>query len=218
MTILIADDHKNMLNSIKLISEFAFECEQEITFVECTNCQDAIEKTDYFLSKKRSFDLAILDYMMPPYFEKNILNGGEICLYLQKVMPSCKTLINTGLLEDFVLFEIDQKIKPDALILKSDLDADQFIEVIRDLISGKKFRSQYVLDKVSKLWESEIFINEQNRLIVLLISKGFKIKEIAQELALSETAINKRILKIKKTLDITDDTSILKEAKKRGYI
>ena len=46
-----------------------------------------------------------------------------------------------------------------------------------------------------------------------------KIKEIANALSLSEVAIQKRIVKIKETLQIKDsNTSILREAKRRGYV
>ena len=46
-------------------------------------------------------------------------------------MPSCKTLINTGVFEDFTLFEIDQKAKPDALTLKSDISTEEYINVCK---------------------------------------------------------------------------------------
>ena len=75
-----------------------------------------------------------------------------------------------------------------------------------------------VLQKTHKMWEEEIFTKETNRKIVELISNGYKIKEIAEELSLSEVAIQKRIAKIKKGLNITDDTSILREVKRRGYL
>lgn len=68
------------------------------------------------------------------------------------------------------------------------------------------------------MWTEDIFTQETNRKIVELISKGYKIKEIAVELSLSEAAIQKRIAKIKKALNITDDTSILREVKRRGYL
>ena len=55
---------------------------------------------------------------MPSYTEEEINNGGDLCTYLKKVMPSCKTIINTGILEDFTLFEIDQKNKTRCLNFK----------------------------------------------------------------------------------------------------
>lgn len=218
MTVFIADDHKNMINSLKIITEFAFEKTVDLTFIESYNCEAAYHKIRESVQAKSKINLAILDFMMPPFYEKNIKNGGDICLLLKKEMPDCKVVINTGLLEDFVLFEIDQKVKPDALILKSDLGADDYINVLKQVIEGKKYRSEYVIEKVAKIWETEIFANEQNRSIVVLMANGYKIKEIADQIALSETAVNKRILKIKKTLNITEDTSILREVKRRGYI
>ena len=218
MKILIADDHQYMINSLKTIVNYAFEEVETIAFTEAQNCKSAILKINDFSEIEESFDLAILDFSMPADTEKNILNGGDVCLFLREKMPSCKTLIFTAHLEDLILLEIDQKIKPDALIIKSDINPDELISICRDIINGKKYSSPSVLEKKDKMWDEAIFTKESNRKIVDLISKGYKTKEIASELVLSEIAVQKRLAKIKKGLNITDDSSILREVKRRGYV
>ena len=85
-------------------------------------------------------------------------------------------------------------------------------------MKGEKFRSYYVQEKIQQIWEKQIFTQEINRQIVKLLSAGYKINEIAETLSLSPIAIQKRIVKIKLGLDITDNTSILREVKRLGYI
>ena len=60
--------------------------------------------------------------------------------------------------------------------------------------------------------------NELNRKILQYLAKGYKLKEIAQELDVSEITIKKRISKIRESLNLNEDDNILKEAKFRGYL
>lgn len=218
MNILLADDHQNMMDSLKGILPFAFENHKEITFTESLNCESAVLEIKKKAEENASFDLAIIDYSMPASVENEIYNGGDICLFLSNLMPNCKTLIFTAHLEDFILFEIDQKVKPDGIALKSDVQGEDIISIVNKLINGETFRSSYVLEKTNKVWLEEIFTQETNRKIVMLMGEGYRIKEIAMELHLSEVAIQKRVSKIKKALNISDDTTILREVKKRGYV
>ena len=218
MNILIADDHFAMVASLKTIISFAFEEVENLVFIEAFNCEEAILKTHEFLLENKTFNLAVLDYIMPPFVEKQIANGGDLCSYIKKVMPSCKTLINTGVVEDFTLFEIDQIAKPDALTLKSDISTEEYINVCKKIMKGEKFRSYYVQEKIQQIWEQQTFAQEINRQIVKLLTEGYKINEIAETLSLSPIAIQKRIVKIKLALKITDNTSVLREVKRLGYI
>ena len=219
MNILIVDDHSGYLESLKTIVNYAFEDAKNLEITKSLSCENAIQTLKHHVAINKTFDLAIIDYIMPPYNEEGINNGGDLCTYLKKVMPSCKTLINTGILEDFTLFEIDQKIKPDVLTLKSDLSVEDYIKVIQEVVQGKKFKSFYVSEKINEIWKHQTFAQEQNRKTVELLALGYKIKEIANALSLSEVAIQKRIAKIKETLEIKDSNiSILREAKRRGYV
>jgi len=218
MRVLITDDHQSIIDFLKTILPYAFEDKKNILFVESSNCTDTILAIKKHAETNEPFDLAILDYSMPGDAEHMIFNGGDLCLFLREKMPFCKSFFFTAHLEDFTIFNLDQRIKPDAIVIKSDVDGNELIFAFKDIIKGKKYKSNSVLEKTSKMWEEEIFTKEINRKIVELISIGYKIKEIAEELSLSEAAIQKRIAKIKKGLNINDDTSILREVKRRGYV
>ena len=64
----------------------------------------------------------------------------------------------------------------------------------------------------------QTFVNELNRKILQYLAKGYKLKEIAQELDVSEITIKKHISKIRESLNLNEDDNILKEAKSRGYL
>ena len=218
MNILIADDHQLTIDAYKTILPFSLQLGDNINFIEANSCEEAYLKINQCIENNVKIDLAILDYSMPVYSEKNILNGADVCIYLQKQMPNCINMILTSIMENIILFEIILNVKPHGIVTKSDIDGNKFIEIIEILLSGKKYRSGFVSMQIEEIWENKAFVNELNRKILQYLAKGYKLKEIAQELDVSEITIKKRISKIRESLNLNEDDNILKEAKSRGYL
>lgn len=201
-----------------MILSFSDQLGDNINFIEANSCEEAYLKINKCIENNQKIDIAILDYSMPVFPEKNISNGADICVYLQNTMPSCKNMILTAIMENIILFEIILNVKPDAVVTKSDIDGNKFLEIIEILLSGKKYKSDFVSKQIEEIWENKAFVNEINRKILMYLSKGYKLKEIADELSVSEINIKKRISKIKQSLNLNEDDAILKEAKSRGYL
>lgn len=218
MNVLIADDHQLTIDAYKTILSFSLQLGDNINFIEANSCEEAYLKINQCLDNNLRIDLAILDYSMPIYSEKNILNGADVCIYLQKQMPSCINMILTSIMENIILFEIILNVKPHGIVTKSDIDGNKFLEIIEIVLSGKKYRSDFVSMQIEEIWENKAFVNELNRKILQYLAKGYKLKEIAQELDVSEITIKKRISKIRESLNLNEDDNIFKEAKSRGYL
>ena len=218
MNVLIADDHQLTIDAYKTILSFSLQLGDNINFIEANSCEEAYLKINQCIDNNLRIDLAILDYSMPVYSEKNILNGADVCIYLQKQMPSCINMILTSIMENIILFEIILNVKPHGIVTKSDIDGNKFLEIIEIVLSGKKYRSDFVSMQIEEICENKAFVNELNRKILQYLAKGYKLKEIAQELDVSEITIKKRISKIRGSLNLNEDDNILKEAKSRGYL
>lgn len=218
MNVLIADDHQITIDAYKTILSFSPQLKDDINFIEANSCEEAYLKINWCLENNLKIDLAILDYSMPIYSEKNILNGADVCIYLQKQMPNCINMILTSIMENIILFEIILNVKPHGIVTKSDIDGNKFLEIIEILLSGKKYRSDFVSMQIEEIWENKAFVNDLNRKILQYLAKGFKLKEIAQELDVSEITIKKHISKIRESLNLNEEDNILKEAKSRGYL
>ena len=218
MNVLIADDHQLTIDAYKTILSFSLQLGDNINFIEANSCEEAYLKINQCLDNNLRIDLAILDYSMPIYSEKNILNGADVCIYLQKQMPSCINMILTSIMGNIILFEIILNVKPHGIVTKSDIDGNKFLEIIEIVLSGKKYRSDFVSMQIEEIWENKAFVNELNRKILQYLAKGYKLKEITQELDVYEITIKKRISKIRQSFSLNEDESILKEAKFRGYI
>lgn len=218
MNILIADDHKLTIEAYKAILPFSLQLGDNINFIEANSCEEGYLKINECIENNVKIDLAILDYSMPIFSEKNILNGADICIYLQNKMPNCINMILTAIIENIILFEIILNVKPNGIVTKSDIDGVKLLEIIDILFSGKKYRSDFVAKQIEEIWENKAFVNELNRKILQFLAKGYKQKEIAQELDVSEITIKKRISKIRESLNLNEGDNVLKEAITRGYI
>lgn len=217
MNILLADDHRSILDSFRIMLVAAFQT-QPLELVECTSCEMVFNTVQETLSQNQSFDLALLDYSMPSHPEQKMLTGGDLALYIRKCMPRCKIVIITGVMTGFTVFEITQKVKPDGFIFKSDLDNDNFSLLLKDVLDGKAYKSKGVHEMYRQGLENNVLLEDYNRKILYYISMGYKIKEISETMGLSEATMNKRIAKIKKAFNIDDTMTLLREAKTRGYV
>lgn len=206
------------IEGYKMILSFSNSLGENVNYIEANSCEESYLKINGTLELNLNIDLAIIDYSMPIYRQENILNGADVCNYLKKNFPNCKTIILTSIIENVTLFDIVQNVSPDGIATKMDVNGNIFLEIIEIVLSGNKYRSFFVVEQLEEIWENEVLINEKNRLILQYLSLGYKISEIAKELTVSEITIKKRISKIRQSLNLNEDENILKEAKSRGYI
>lgn len=218
MNIFIAEDHQLMIDAYKTILSFSDVIGANPVFIEVKSCEEAHIRITELTQQNVRIDLAILDYSMPAFNEKKITNGGDVCQYLRQLQPECKTLMVTSIIQNVILFDVLLTIKPDAIVTKHDIDGDKLLEIITLVLSGKNYKSDFINEQINEIWTCEAFVSDLNRRILHFLALGYKLKQIAEELSVSEITIKKRISKIKQSLDLKDDTAILKEAKLRGYI
>ncbi|RZK10334.1 MAG: response regulator transcription factor [Flavobacterium sp.] len=217
MKILIADDHPSILLAFKAMLNSGLK-NQTVEFSECLSCKETFLAVENKLLEHKAFDLALLDYSMPTYAEQEMSNGGDLCMHIKSKMPNCKVFIITSVIDNVSLFDIIQNTKPDGIALKSDITNENFSFAIEAVLNDKKYRSETVTKKLDEIWETDLFVQPYNRKILYYISQGYRIKEMSAELCISEGAINKRIAKIKVALNVSEYSSILREAKKRGFV
>lgn len=193
MNLLLADDHKLIIHSYKTIISSSEVLSEIFNIIEAHSCREAYEMIKAVESCNETIDIAIIDYSMPVFHEENLSNGVDVCKLLKDKFPNCKTIILTSIIENFKLFDMVQTVNPYGIAIKIDIDYHSFIELILIVLRGEKFRSKNVIKQLEGVWENRALVNKQNRIILEYLSNGYKIKEIATELAVSEITIKKRI-------------------------
>jgi len=217
MNVLIVDDHPMTIDLYENILLNNSEFISNLNITKALNCKDAFEA--YAVSKinKSDFDLALIDYSLPIYKEKNILSGGDVA-NLIKSDGICKVIIITAQTQLLVVYDILKKIKPEGMVIKSDVTTENFMTIINTVIEGNLYQSPIVKTSVKEIWKKEIMADEMNRQIMLLLAKGYKIKKIEIVLMLSVSAIQRRIAQMKDAFDVKEDSSLVEEAMYHGFL
>ena len=218
MNVLVVDDHPMTVEGyINALLGEPFGKHHPV-FTKASNCEEAYSTLLRSTYAKQPFDLAIIDKGLPGYEGKSILSGSDLALLIRENMPNCKIIMITAHTEVIIVYEIAKNVRPDGLIIKNDITPEKLQQAVYEILLGNQYQSPTVKSCINEIWKKELMIEDQNRQILLYLSKGFKIKELEGIICLTTSAIQKRIIRMKKAFDVTDDTGLVKEAIKQGFI
>ena len=79
------------IEGYKMILSFSNVLGDNVDYIEANSCEEAYLKINSAKKINSNIDIAIIDYSMPIYRQENILNGSDVCKYLKKNFPNCKT-------------------------------------------------------------------------------------------------------------------------------
>jgi len=186
--------------------------------VVANSCADAF--TILNNKKYRQFDIVFLDWSLPPSEANDIYNGGDLHQHIKNHSPNCKLIILSSHTEAIILYQIGRDINPNALLCKIDFTIEDFPKLMETIATGQSYYSQTVKKQIRQITSKQDYLDNYNRQIILLLSKGVKTKNLPQYLPLSISAIDKRKAQIKDyfLLGRGTDDDILAAAKKEGLI
>lgn len=208
MNILLLDDHRMTLDGYSLYLN-----PEENNFYKVLNCKDFYE----WLICNPEVDFAIIDQELPPYPEKELANGCDCAVLLNSLKPNCKIIIITSHEEAVILYNINQKGKPDALISKSDFDE----EMIKNIINGKvslPFFSARVKMSITEINKKETLWDPLNREILMYLSQGFKISQLELFIPLTKSGIQKKVSKMIQDFNVKDYQELIQLLKKEDWL
>lgn len=218
MNIFLVDDHPMTVEGYSnalLATHFGL---RNPIFTKAYSCEEAYATLLKKISLNELFDIAIIDKGLPGYDTKSILSGSDLAILIREKMPNCKIIMITAHTEIIIVYDIVKKVRPEGLIIKNDITPEKLQQAVIDIIAGEQYYSTIVKRCINEIWKKELMIEDYNRQILLYLSKGFKIKELESIIHLTTSTIQKRIIRMKKAFDVTDDTGLVKEAIKQGFI
>lgn len=211
-TILIIDDHQMIVDWYKQVLRKQF---LEVTIWSATSIKEGID----LVNSSSQLDVILVDYALgKENREWEVANGVDFVLFCRKKFPQAKVVLVTGQESVLILYAIHKKIVPEGLLLKVDVTDQLLQKAVQRVLAGERFYSQQASDALKEVYKKEALLQEQNIQILLLLDKGFKIKDISEVLFLSESAVNKRIANLKQTFDVGDNGGLLKKVKEEGFI
>lgn len=212
--ILIVDDHPAIIEGYKSI----FSSSGRQVSIDAVHDCEAAYKT--LTSKAKSYDVALLDVLLPPYEAQQLLSGEDLALVVQQQMRGCKIIMLTSHADSFTLYNLIKKVDPNGLLVKSDFKPDELLLAFQKVLEGKTYYSVTAQQSLKTLQAKEVYLDNCNRRIISLIAKGIKTKNLPAHLGLSISAIDKRKAQIREIFDIAKgtDEDIIREARRSGFI
>jgi DNA-binding NarL/FixJ family response regulator len=215
MNILLVDDHPMTVEGFMNIFLKMNFSEKKTIFTKAHNCKDGY---DSILKSSIPFDLAIIDQGLPSYPEQSISTGSDLALLIRKSMPDCKIIMITAHSEVLIIYDIVHNVSPDGLINKNDISPDNLQLIVAEVMQGTLYHSPIIKSCVSEIQKKELLFDDFNRQILSYLSKGFKVKELEGVVCLSTSAVQRRVIRMKSVFGINDDSGLVKEAIKQGFI
>ena len=212
--VLIIEDHPLIVEGYR--SMLSSNYPMQMTSV--SNCEETYRL--FANGPINKFDIIFLDWILPVFKEQKLYDGGDLIPLIKKHSPNSKLIILTSHTDAITLYQIIKKAEPDALLCKVDFIPADFPYICAILNRDEKYYSRTVQKHIKQITSRTVFLDNYNRQIILLLSKGIKTKNIPQYLSLSISAIDKRKAQIKDyfLLEKGNDEDIIKEAKRRNLI
>ncbi len=214
MNFVLIDDHPFILEGYGNIIKQNYPQSKIVTLTNCT------EVYNYFDTDSNAIftDIVLLDFNIPAYLEKKLKNGIDVASLIRKKIPFCKIVLLTAHTEKIFILDIIKEAKPDGFYTKGELNPENLKKLIENVLNHNKIYSDYIQVTFIESLHEKSLIDDYNRQILYLLSKGYKIIELDKIIPISYSAIQKRIAKMKQVMEVEDDKGLVKAAIKQGYL
>jgi len=220
--ILIIDDHPIIIEGYKNAIEYFNQTNSEIEFeVEsATSIDIAIQKTKKSISSNKVFDLVILDISLPESKSFNIKSGEYLGIYIKNLAPKIKTIVITALNDNIRLVNIFSNLRPQGLLIKSDITGGELIRAIKTVVEGSNHLSKSMVDLLHLKTSCNFKLDNLDLNILIELSNGAKMKDLQQIIPLTKSGIEKRKRNLKSKFKIlsNSDRDLVLAAKRKGFI
>ncbi|MGR7813103.1 response regulator [Lacinutrix undariae] len=217
--ILMVDDHPMIIEGYQN-TLMATKNEDQVLLIDtagnCDVANDLLQKA----AKNKPYDICFFDISLPSSSDGQITSGEDLAKITRDIMPETKIIILTMFNESFRIYNIIKEVSPDGFLIKSDLTSMELAEAFQHILKSPPYYSSTVNEYLKKTITSEVYIDDINRKILHLLSKGIKTRSLREHIDLSMSAIEKRKKQMKLLFSITDgkDESLLDEARKKGFL
>jgi two-component system, NarL family, invasion response regulator UvrY len=206
--VLIVDDHQVVRRGLKEIFADAFP---EAQVGEAENSQTAIE-----LLMKQEWDLVLVDINIPGR------SGLEVLEEAKRLRPRTPVLILSGYPEEeFAIRSF--KLGASGYLNKS-LATDEILAAAKKVLAGGKYVTASLAEKLAGSLGGKgqnaphDCLSSRELLVLRMVAKGRTIKEIADELSLSEKTIGTYRMRIAKKLGLSSNVELARYALKHQLV
>lgn len=217
--ILMVDDHPMIIEGYQN-TLLATKKEHQHLNIDIASTCDMANELIRKSSNNEPYDICFFDIRLPASEDGLITSGEDLAKIARLYLPDAKVVILTMFNESFRVHNIIREIKPEGLLIKSDLTSSELAEAFQVILENPPYYSSTVRGFVNTTLSSDIHLDDINRKILHLLSQGIKTKTLKEYIDLSMSAIEKRKKQLKMLFNVEDgnDESLLYEARKKGFL
>ena len=218
--ILMTDDHPMILEGYQNTLLSTKKPDQELHIDTANNCDESIEAMLSSIRQEEQYDVLFIDIKMPPSADGKFTSGEDLARHARKILPNAKIVILTMFNETYRIHNIVEEINPEGFLIKSDLTSCELASAFQAILNHPPFYSGTVNKYLKQTLTTDIYLDDKNRRILYLLSQGVKTKNLAEHIDLSLSGVEKRKKQLKVLFNIDDgqDETLIKEARKLGFI
>lgn len=220
--ILIVDDHPLTCKGYSLIIKNATDEGKlpKIKIEEAYNGKDAYNKLkdlDLNLSK---YDIVLLDIQIPVSEKHKIFSGEDLGMFIRKLSPEVKIIVQTGLLDNHRLHSVFMNLNPEAILIKNDLDDVILVQAIIDVFEGVPHYSKTFAKLIRNQFPKDYILDAEDRQMLYLLSTGVSSKDIPNHLPWSSSKVEKRKRFLREKLGVEEKSvlALVNKAKVAGFL
>jgi len=204
INVLIADDHLIIREGLRLIIDTA---DGIIVAGEASNGREAVE-----MALQLEPDVILMDLRMPE------MDGLTAIKELRSVQPEAAVIILTTFNEDD-LMRRGLELGARGFLLK-DTDRQTLIENIRAAAAGNTLISPEIITRIlsKKIQRADSELTPREMEILRKTAEGFRSKEIAWELEITERTVKAHLSSIYNKLGVDSRAAAVAAAGRRGWL
>jgi DNA-binding NarL/FixJ family response regulator len=205
--ILIADDHPVVRQGIRQILD---DLEEEKIIEEAGNARELFAKLN-----KNDFDIILLDISMPDR------SGFDVLDEIKKTKPDIPVLILTMYPQEQYAIRAF-KLGASGFLMKITA-ADELLVAVRKILEGGKYITPSMAESLAQSFEEpdepkHTKLSEREHTVFNKIALGKSIREIAEDLMLSEKTISTYRSRVLSKLELKTTAELIRYALKEGLV
>jgi len=170
-----------------------------------------------FISSNTMVHLAILDFRLGP---DTSATGFDLAKLLRASASDTKIIFLTSISDRHQYYTIFKEVNPEGFIIKSELEFKGIERALTQVIAGQTFFSPAIQDFLRKERSVPKEVEDVDRQLLFLLSKGAGTRELSEELKMSPSGIEwrKRRLASLFGLDGGQTHPLIEMAKNKGLL
>lgn len=205
--ILITDDHPVVRQGIRQILN---DLEEEKIIQEAGNGRELFAKLN-----KNDFDIILLDISMPDR------SGFDILDEIKKTKPDIPVLILTMYPQEQYAIRAF-KLGASGFLMKITA-ADELLVAVRKILKGAKYITPSLAESLAESFDEtdkpiHTKLSEREHTVFIKIARGKSIREIAEDLLLSEKTISTYRSRVLNKLELKTTAELIRYALKEGLV